>query len=117
MFVAPAPLIPDLLKQLSPEEVQAAVAAPMPASGGRYLHWDKLRRLPAPEGLSSKQWWLKLKLARTNERRSLRLTDVNGRPFGFTLPDAVLRHLHYVDQRCSGEIGMEKVVTSEREAG
>lgn len=88
----------------------------MPPDDGRYLHWDKLRRLPAPENLSSKQWWLKIKLARANERRKLPLVDTYGRPFGFTLPDIVLRHLHYVDQRCSGAIGMEKVVTSEKEA-
>lgn len=116
MFVPDAPLVPDLLKELSPEEVQAAVAAPMPATGGRYLHWDKLRRLPHPPGLSSRQWWLKIKLARANERRELPLADIDGQPFGFTLPDDVLRHLHLVDQRCSGEIGMEKVVTSEKEA-
>ncbi|HEX5593119.1 MAG TPA: Fic family protein [Solirubrobacterales bacterium] len=88
----------------------------MPATGGRYLHWDKLRRLPHPPGLSSRQWWLKIKLARANERRELPLADIDGQPFGFTLPDDVLRHLHLVDQRCSGEIGMEKVVTSEKEA-
>jgi Fic family protein len=115
MFIPHAPLIPDLFRELSPEEVQAAVSAPMPADG-RYLHWDKLRHLPTPENLSSKQWWLKTKLARANERRMLPLSDTYGRPFGFTLPDVVLRHLHYVDQRCSGEIGMEKTVTSEKEA-
>lgn len=116
MFVAHAPLIPDLLKKLAAEEVQAAISAPMPSDNGRYLHWDKLRRLPPPEGLSSEQWWLKIKLARADERRKLRLRDTYGRPFAFTLPDIVLRDLHFVDQRCSGEIAMEGVVTSEKEA-
>jgi Fic family protein len=116
VFVVHAPYVADLLKELSSEEVQAAVASPLPADDGRYLHWDKLRRLPAPESLSSKQWWLKIKLARANERRNIPLADTYGRPFGFTLPDVVLRHLHYVDQRCSGEIAMEKAVTSQREA-
>ena len=116
MFIPVAPYVADLLKELPAEEVQAAIAAPMPAHSGRYLHWDKLQRLPAPEGLTSKQWWLKVKLARASERRRLPLTDTYGRSFGFTLPDVVLRHLHHVDQRCSGEIGMEKVVASEKEA-
>jgi Fic family protein len=96
--------------------VQAAVAASVPHERDRYLHWDKLRRLPPPNGLSPEQWWLKIKLARSNERRELRLTDLYGRPFGFTLPDLVLRHLHYVDQRSSGEVAMEEAVTSEKEA-
>lgn len=116
MFVAPAPLIPDLLKQLAPEEVQAAVATAVPDDRDRYLHWDKLRRLPPPGNLTSEQWWLKIKLARANERRELRLTDTHGRPFGFTLPDIVLRHLHYVDQRCAGEVTMPEAVISEKEA-
>jgi Fic family protein len=116
LFVAPAPWIPDLLKRLAPEEVQAAVAAAVPNEGDRYLHWDKLRRLPPPAGLTPEQWWLKLKLARSHERRALRLTDTSGRAFGFTLPDIVLRHLHYVDQRCAGEVTMPEAVASEKEA-
>ena len=33
------------------------------------------------------------------------------------LPDIVLRQLHHIDQRCSGEVAMDEVVTSERQAG
>ena len=116
MFVPTAPLVPDLLKRLTPEQFQAAVATSLPPEKDRYLHWDKLRRLPPPDGLSSDQWWLKIKLARSNERRRLPLTDTSGRSFGFTLPDLVLRHLHYVDQRCGGEIAMEKTIASEKES-
>lgn len=116
MFVAPAPLIPDVLKRLAPDEVQAAVAAAVPENRDRYLHWDKLRRLPPPANLTSEQWWLKIKLARANERRKLRLYDTQDRPFGFTLPDIVLRHLHYVDQRCAGEVTMPEAVISQKEA-
>lgn len=105
------------MKRLAPEEVGAVVATPAPDKNKRYVHWDKLRYLQPPPGLSSEQWWLKIKLARNNERRKLRLTDTDGRPFGFTLPDLVLRHLHHIDQRCSGAIGMDGVVTSEKAAG
>jgi len=117
VFVANAPAIPNLLKRLAPEEVGAAVAASTPDERGRYIHWDKLRHLPPPSGISTEQWWLKIKLARANERRGFPLTDIYGRRFGFTLPDVVLRHLHYIDQHCSGEVAMEGVVTSEKEAG
>lgn len=117
MFIAPAPTVHDLLKKLSPPQVHAVVANLTPEESGRYVHWDKLRRLPPPEGLSAEQWWLKVKLARSNERRKLPLTDIYGDRFGFTLPDVVLRSLHRVDQRCSGEIAMDEVVTSEKRAG
>jgi Fic family protein len=118
MYVAHAPAVPDLLKRLSPEEVGLAVGAPTSSEErGRYLHWDKLRHLPPPTGLTTEQWWLKLKLARTSERRTLPLIDTYGRPFGFTLPDVALRHLHHIDQRCGGEVAMDEVVTSEQQAG
>lgn len=31
---------------------------------GRYLHWDELRHRPAPDGLSSEEWWLAMRWAR-----------------------------------------------------
>src|SRR4029077_5764683 len=82
-----------------------------------YPHWDKLRHLPAPAGFSSEQWWLKLKMARLGVAPALPLTDTNGNAFGYTLPDPILRHLHHIDQRMAGEVAMDEVVTSEREAG
>lgn len=96
----------------------AALAAPSSVlPRDRYLHWDKVRRLEPPTGLTSEEWWLKIKMARADEFRSIPLTDSDGNCFGYTLPDVVLRHLHRVDQRCSGEVAMDEVVTSEREAG
>lgn len=82
----------------------------------RYPHWDKLRHLEPPDDLSREQWWLKIKIARGDELRRLPLADSEGNPFGYTLPDLILRHLHHVDQRCGGEVAMDRAVTSDREA-
>ena len=38
-------------------------------------------------------------------------------PFRYGLPDLVLRRLHRIDQRASGEVAMDEVVTSEKQAG
>jgi len=118
MYVAPAPSLADLIQKLGPE---AASKAMMESSNGvdpnRYLHWDKLQYLTPPEGLSAETWWLKIKLSRSADNRPLPLQDSEGRPFGYTLPDMVLRYLHYIDQRCSGEVAMDEVVTSAEEAG
>jgi Fic family protein len=117
LFVAPAPPVADLLKRLPPDAVGSAMAT-MDETGAssRYLHWDKLRHLEPPGGLTTEQWWLKLKLTRNNEMRWIPLRDLSGRRFGFTLPDLVLRHLHHVDQHGSGEVAMDEVVTSEHQA-
>lgn len=118
MYVAKAPAIAEMLKRLPAAELGATFAAPF---GGhtadeRYLHWDKLRHLDPPSGLTAEQWWLRLKLARAGEMRYIPLRDEDWNRFGFTLPDMVLRHLHYIDQHCSGEVAMEEVVTSDRQA-
>lgn len=118
MFVAKAPSIAELADKIGLAEVRAALGAPIDSQlSDRYLHWDKLHRLPPPEGLSSEQWWLKVKLSREGELRELPLTDPSGESFKYGLLDSMLRHLHYIDQRCSGEVAMDEVVTSERHAG
>ena len=118
MYVAPAPSVEDLLGKLGPHAVLDVLRAPSDlVPRDRYPHWDKLRRLPSPEGFSSEQWWLKIKLARNEEFRQLPLKTPEGLHFGFTLPDIVLRHLHHIDQRCAGEVAMDEIVTSEKEAG
>jgi Fic family protein len=81
-----------------------------------YPHWDRLRHLTPPDGLTHQAWWLGIKMVRTSGRRLLPLTDVSGQPFSFNLPDAILRQLHYIDQHCSGEIAMPAVVTADDQA-
>lgn len=118
MFVAKAPSIDDLVEKLDPHDLVGAIQAHYrEPAGDRYLHWDKLRRLDSPAGLTTDQWWLKLKTRRAQEMRTISLCDVDGHRFGFALPDIVLRRLHHIDQRCGGEVAMDEVVTSERQAG
>lgn len=118
MYLEPAPTIEQIRDRLAEEEfLRAIVYGPVNEGRNLYLHWDKLRRLPPPDRLNSEQWWLKIKLARREVTRSLPLIDVEGDPFGYTLPDFVHRSLHHIDQRGGGEVAMDEVVTSEREAG
>ncbi len=118
MYIAKPPSSSDLLDTLSVAEIRQALAAPLdPRTSDRYLHWDKLRRLPPPEGLTSEQWWVKVKVAREGEMRPLPLCDPDGKPFSYGVLDSMLRRLHLIDQRCSGEVAMDEVVTSEKRAG
>jgi Fic family protein len=94
----------------------AADTAIDPRAHRTYLHWDKVRRLDPPEGLSPLEWWWAIKFRRAGELRELPLTDAEGNRFSYSLPDLVLKSLRLVDRRCSGEVAMEDVITSERGA-
>jgi len=88
-----------------------------PRSSERYLHWDKLRHLEPPSGLTAEEWWWRIKiLERERSMRSLPLLDKRGRQFKYGLPDLLLRSLHYVDKHCAGEVAMDEIVTSEGDA-
>ncbi|HWX45150.1 MAG TPA: Fic family protein [Solirubrobacteraceae bacterium] len=84
-------------------------------SSGDYLHWDKLRRLTPPAGLSHHDWWLGIKWMRASSFSLLPLIDAaEDEHFCYGTPPAVLRLLHYVDRHCSGQIAMAEVVSDEQ---
>ncbi|MGB7588728.1 MAG: Fic family protein [Solirubrobacterales bacterium] len=118
MHIESAPTIPELVEKLGTDVLAKVIGrqANLPPNDD-YIHWDKLRHLSPPEGMSSDEWWLGIKFRRMAALRFLPLSTPDGAPFSYGLPDAVLRHLHHIDQRCSGEVATDEVVMSERQAG
>jgi Fic family protein len=92
------------------------LAALLGAKASGYPHWDKLRHLEPPDGLTHEEWWAGLKIGRLDGRRPIPLTDQAGDAFTYSIPDAALRSLHLVDQRAAGEIRMPEVVTTDAQA-
>lgn len=78
----------------------------------RYLHWDKLRHLKAPDGVSHEIWWFKTKMARKTLYRTVPLMDKAGKPFQFATPDSVLSGLHWLDRFAAGNIQVENAITN-----
>lgn len=119
MYVEAPPATSGLFGLVDRERLAKVVSAPQdPRSSERYLHWDKLRHLNPPADLSSEEWWWRIKLLeRQPGMRLLPLTDSHEVPFKYSLPDSLLKSLHHVDQRCGGEVAMDEVVTSDRQAG
>ncbi len=78
----------------------------------KYLHWSKLRHLEPPEGFSSEDWWLAIKLARGSVRHALPLEDKAGRPFSYSDSSYLYRMLHEVDRDASGRIELPADVVS-----
>jgi Fic family protein len=111
LYVAPPPDWQKILVA-DPSRVKALLGV---RSAG-YPHWDKLRHLTPPDGLTREEWWLAIKLGRLQSPRAVPLTDLTGRPFLYNLPDEALQRLHLIDQRAAGEIRMAEVVTTDAQA-
>lgn len=81
---------------------------------GRYLHWDKLRHLPLEDKdlNNSEQWWLRIKTARRNMYKQLPLLNKYGAPFQYTVPDQILRELHWLDRYAAGNIQSSDAITN-----
>ena len=110
----PPPPIAELIRHLaSPVTAEEFFQRIFDSSsaGDRYLPWDELRRRPPPEGLTSQEWWISVKLARHGMQRPLPLTDTGGGRFTYALPDDVLRGIELVDKHTSGRIGIPELAT------
>jgi len=79
-------------------------AASEPETDSKYLHWDKLRHLPKPDGLTTEEWWLAVKLKRSAHLRRLALKDPRGVPFSYATPDPTPERLHDVDLLAGGTL-------------
>jgi len=78
----------------------------------RYLHWDEMRRRPAPTGFTHEEWWIALKLKRKSSYRQIPLLDHNGQEFNCYITDSVQQLLHEIDSGASGFIGMPDQITN-----
>ena len=77
------PRIGDILQEVEGDRITEILleGGMGPAPGGRYYHWEELRRRPPPEGFSPEEWWLGIKLSRRQGRRLLPFADLaSGRP-------------------------------------
>jgi len=79
-------------------------AASDPETDSKYLHWDKLRHLAAPEGLTHEEWWLAIKMKRSTQLREIPLVDKSGAHFRFSFPAPIPERLHDVDLQAGGTL-------------
>lgn len=77
-----------------------------------YPHWDKLRRLKAPEDMSPEEWWLATKFQRLGLLKPVALHDKEGRSFQFCAPELVQEQLHQIDVGAGASIGIPEPITN-----
>lgn len=110
---AQAPTTQAIMEGFSGADLSRVMANNSPTDDrGRYLHWDKLRHLTPPQGLSVEQWWLGVKLARVAMFKNLPLLDIAGQPFKYAMPDSVQRELHWLDRYAAGSIQSNEAITN-----
>jgi Fic family protein len=116
MYVATPPTLDQIVSRLGPDRLRVILQdAPENSRRQDYVHWDKLRQLKPPRGLTSEEWWLAIKLSRLPSNR-IPLRDPAGNHFTYATPSSIQRLLHYVDQHCSGEIAMPEAVATDEQA-
>jgi fido (protein-threonine AMPylation protein) len=112
----PAPDLESTLAHLSPALAKTSFAHINPLPAGRYLHWDELRRRPAPDGLTHEAWWAAVTLARMSMFQSLPLRDKHGAHFVFATPGPVAIDLHHIDRDAAGQIRAADNVPPQQDA-
>lgn len=75
-----------------------------PEVNGVYDHWDHVRHLTPPAGLTAERWWAGIKLARAGLERPVALADKAGKPFTVSLTSNMQRQLHFLDREAAGAI-------------
>jgi Fic family protein len=105
---------PDMFEALkNPNALQRVIEARLkPTIDGKYRHWDTLRQLQPPQGLSSEEWWAGIKLARLALYKPLPLQDAHQDYFQLAMPDPAWEMVHLIDQKASGEIAFAEIVAN-----
>ena len=87
-------LLPGVIDKIGHREIKDFVAE----ANKSYHHWEKVRYLPTPKGVTSEQVWTLVKFNRQSNRQTLPLLDERERPFSFALPSHIQEVLHEVDR-------------------
>jgi Fic family protein len=99
IFLKESKRLPELLA--SPEVSQLLSKA-----NQKYLHWDKFRYQPMPNGLTPPLAWALLKISRMGNRERLPIKSEKQKPFSIFLSKEHLKSLSYIDSLTSGAIAL-----------
>ncbi|NGX42628.1 MAG: hypothetical protein K940chlam7_00908 [Chlamydiae bacterium] len=78
---------------------------------GKYRHWDIVRHLSPPRGLTVEEWWAGIKMQRLLSYKEVplwgkRRTDL----FFYNLTDAVMEQLHRIDLGAGGSVEVPEAI-------
>ncbi len=79
---------------------------------GKYYHWDKLRHLTPPPGLTHEEWWFGIKMHRSFGMKSIPLENKEGGAFCYSITDEVAYQLHRIDLGAGGSFDLPDAITN-----
>lgn len=80
---------------------------------GKYRHWDILRHLTPPLGLTLEEWWTGIKMHRLMSYKEVPLQGVKkSEIFYYNLTDAVMEEMHFIDIRAGGSVNVPDDIVS-----
>ena len=119
MKIPPSPpnieaFLADVMQQADAAQLTKLLALDLGACDerGRYLHWDKVRFVVPPYGLSTEEYWFVIKMARNKLAKKLSLTDQQSKPMQFCVTDTMLYALHWLDQHAAGQVAMPQPIAN-----
>lgn len=114
----PPPPIHELMKSTDNARLMDVLSrGGGPVDGkGRYLHWDKLRYLDPPDGLTSEEYWLGMKMSRLTSYRTLPFKDKRGKSFKYMIPDPIWQKILWIEKYAGGTLMTEGTLPGQ-EAG
>jgi len=107
---------PELLEALSkitenrraePEVLPIIFSQKIVDEKGEYRHWDKMRHIPPPEGISSLEWWVGTRYARKSAAKSTPFTDKFGNELSYCVTEMMEEDLHWIDVHAAGSVKSE----------
>lgn len=79
---------------------------------GKYRHWDILRHLSPPDGLTTEEWWAGIKMQRLLGYKEIPLQDRKGEGFFYNVPDGVMEQLHHIDLGAGGAVQLPEAIVN-----
>lgn len=104
----------SLMQQITanPERLNQFLIRAADSASDRYMHWDELRRRPAPHGLTHEEWWATEKIRRNASAQAIPLRDASQKPFHYSLATPIQELLHRIDLTAGGRVGMPVQITN-----
>lgn len=101
----PKPLVElmGLLASVTPEQWASMPTFKATDEKGRYLHWDKFKRIYIKNTEFS---WLLTKMSRQS---LMNVISLDGYSFSFCVPDSLQSLLHFIDKNSGGSVGISNL--------